>query len=478
MTGADPAAAAGAAPGEAAPDETREGGRLRRLHPISPLLRGGVLAVAGLLALGRQLLTGDRDDVFGWRIELVAVGAVVVVAYFALSWWSTRYQLGEHTLRTETGVLLRRSRRIRLDRVQAVEVQQPLLARLTGMAAVHVETAGGGAEAELAYLTLSQAHALRSELMARAAAAAAPVADEPAAVQPGVPAAPVEPDQVVHRVPSDRLLVSQLVRTGPVLALGSGVVAAAASVWLGQPLGLALLVPVLLGAAGTVWSGFSAHQGFVLTRGARGLVVRAGLLDVRTQSVPPDRVQGVVVVEPLVWRWLGWCEVQVTVAGVQGRSDDGVRLTHTLVPVAPRQLGARVAAAALAGRDPDGVVLTRAPRRSRWLAPVTAGQLAAGRTDALVVTRRGWLTRRTDVVPRHKVQSCALRQGPLQRRLRLATLDVHLPAGPVGAEARYQPAGPLWAAALGLAAVRPPAADGVMHGTGRGGSDPGTPAVP
>ena len=69
----------------------------------------------------------------------------------------------------------------------------------------------------------------------------------------------------------------------------------------------------------------------------------------------------------------------------------------------------------------------------------------------MVVVRRGVMARRTDLVPRHKIQSCALRQGPLQRRLGLATVHVHLPPGPVDAEARHRKSAQAWRLALSLA---------------------------
>ena len=87
----------------------------------------------------------------------MAVVVVPVVGWGIVSWWAMRFRLGTETLRIESGVLIRQSRRIRLDRVQAVEVQQPLVARLLGMAELTIETAGSGTEGKLAYLRLEHA---------------------------------------------------------------------------------------------------------------------------------------------------------------------------------------------------------------------------------------------------------------------------------------------------------------------------------
>lgn len=440
------------APGTGGDQVDQGEGRLQRMHPVSPLLRGGLVGVALVLAAGRQLLEGGRLD---WPPWIVAPVVAVVLAWGVVSWWFTRFRLGAETLRIESGVLFRRSRRIRLDRVQAVEVQQRLLARLLGMAELDIETAGSGTEAKLAYLSLDHAHQLRAELLERSATAGSPAAGGAPNGDQAV-ALSSDPAEQLHEVAPGLLLVSQLVRTAPLVALTASAVVVAMSVGLGVPLGITVLVPAGIAVASTVGKGFVAQYGFRLTRTPRGLGVRAGLLDVRSQSIPVDRVQGVVVLEPIVWRWLGWCEVQVTVAGVQHRGDDDARLTTTLLPVIARDAGARVAVDALGGRalggwDPAGTVLRPPPAPARWVDPVGWRVQGLHAGHDLMVTRRGVLTRRTDVVPRHKVQSCGLRQGPLQRRLGLATLQIHLPPGPVAPEAQHRAAGEAWELALTLA---------------------------
>jgi putative membrane protein len=383
---------------------------------------------------------------------------VAVVGWGVLSWWSMRFRLGTETLRIESGILIRRSRRIRLDRVQAVEVQQPLLGRLLGMAELAIETAGSGTEATLAYLRLDHAHRLRAELLERSALAGrrAPVGGEPSAGPAGTgteagPPPSEAPPEVLHRVPPGRLFLSQLVRTAPLVTMAITTAVVAVMVALGEPLGVTVLVPAGIAVVSTVGRGFIGQYGFELTRTRRGLGVRAGLLDVRSQSIPLDRVQGVVVLEPIVWRWLGWCEVQVTVAGVDQRGDDDAHLTATLMPVIAGEEGARMVAEVLGGRDARAVALHPGPRAARRLDPVGWRVQALGVADDLLVARRGVLVRRTDLVPRHKIQSCAVRQGPLQRRLGLATLHAHLPPGPVDAEARHRTPTQAWELALSLA---------------------------
>jgi putative membrane protein len=101
------------------------------------------------------MVEGGQIEWSWWVLPVVALAGL---AAGAASWWFTRFRIGGDELRIDSGVLVRRSRRIRLDRIQAVELQQPFLARIVGMAALGIETAGGsGTEATLAYLSLARA---------------------------------------------------------------------------------------------------------------------------------------------------------------------------------------------------------------------------------------------------------------------------------------------------------------------------------
>ncbi|MBO0870165.1 MAG: PH domain-containing protein, partial [Micromonosporaceae bacterium] len=86
---------------------------------------------------------------------VVLVGALVLSV---VSWLVTGYQLVGRELRVSEGLLFRRQRAIPLERLQAVEVVRPVLARLAGLAELRLEVIGARrAEAPLSYLTLREA---------------------------------------------------------------------------------------------------------------------------------------------------------------------------------------------------------------------------------------------------------------------------------------------------------------------------------
>ncbi len=92
----------------------------------------------------------------------------------------------------------------------------------------------------------------------------------------------------------------------------------------------------------------------------------------------------------------------------------------------------------LPGTDLQLIEMHRAPERSKWLRPVGWRYLAYGVDGQVLVTTKGWVSRRTSIVLHHKTQSVRLQQGPIQRRLGLANVHVDTPQGPTDAVALHR----------------------------------------
>jgi putative membrane protein len=127
-------------------------------------------------------------------------------------------------------------------------------------------------------------------------------------------------------------------------------------------------------------------------------------------------------VEPLLWRPFGWCRLEVDVAGRQHRGGENSPERQQLREVLP--VGTREEAQRLLGRIlPEAPVeRSRPPARARWKAPFRYHYLSWGHNHRCAVTTTGRVARVTSWVPLTKVQSLRLVQGPVQRRLRLATI--------------------------------------------------------
>lgn len=447
--GEEGVAAAQRRPGEA-PDA-----EWHRVHPLTPALRSWQMFVVLIVFIaqdvGQHLLSGQgvpaelSNDLPSVRVRVLAGGGLVALLLLGagvllafLSWRFTRYRVTADALELREGVVSRRQRRAPLDRLQAVDIVQPLLARIVGLARLTLEVAGGGdSRIELAYLTEQQARQLRNHLLASAAGIRYAEAEAPEA-----------PVQLVFTVPLQRL-VGSLVLSGPTITLVVGLVGfTAAVVVLSEPGAFAGVVPTVLAMGGVIWRRFTTGFGFEVATAPDGLRLRHGLLEHRTQTVPPGRVQAVRLRQPLLWRLAGWWAVDVNVAGYGTASGAAERRGSTLLPVGTRDEAVTVLSFVLpdlgvVGEYPGLVVdagltgtteaggFTCAPRRARWVDPIAWRREGFRVTSKALLLRRGVLHRQLDVVPHARTQSCGVVQGPVQRRLGLASFSLHSTPGPV-----------------------------------------------
>ena len=379
-----------------------------RLHPLTPLLRGGRSVLVLLALVGQQGLRSAGPE----AVALVLVVLVpLAVAFGWLAWRAMRYRLTDTELQVESGVLTTRSRRVPLARLQSVDVVRPLFARFLGLAELRMEVVGGGAgaEAPLSYLSEDDAEALRVRLLQLASGR------ESVEVEP--------PQRVLVVVPGGPLVWSTLLGAPvQVVAVVLPVLAVAALVDLSLVPGLAFAAaPLLFGVGSFAVRRVLVEYGFTVAEAADGLRLQQGLLDTRSSTIPPGRVQTVRVTQPLLWRPFDWVRVEVDVAGYAAGGDQQLT-TGALLPVAPRELAERLVARVLGGPLPQADV--RPPRSARLRAPASYRRLAVGTDGRHLVSTYGIATTTVDVVPLAKVQSLRWTQGPLQRRLGLSSVHV------------------------------------------------------
>ncbi|MFE6841694.1 PH domain-containing protein [Streptomyces sp. NPDC057686] len=419
-------AAQSAAAAESAAEAAGAPAAERRLHVLTPLRRAWVpiaATVGVVVQQGEQVERWVRGVPSGLRALILAGLVVVFGLYGFLSWWFTHYAVTDTELRIRSGLFFRRTAHIRLDRIQAVDVTRPLLARVAGVAKLRLDVIGTEDKDELAFLDEREAVALRAELLARAAGFA------PAqAVALGE-----APQRELLRVRPADLAVSLLLTLSAWAALAAGLVAPVAVWWFsGNPWAtIATLLPML----GGLWSGtagrFLAEFDWRVAESPDGLRLDHGLLDRAHETVPPGRVQTVRIVEPLLWRRRDWVRVELAVAGSKN---------EVLVPVASRAAAQAVVARVLPGVDLAALAFGRSPKTgSRWVVPVWWKGYALAVSADVFAARKGLLCRRTEIVPHAKVQSVRLTQGPWERARGLA--DVHVDTGANGTvTARLRPA--------------------------------------
>ncbi|EWS80597.1 PH domain-containing protein [Brachybacterium phenoliresistens] len=283
---------------------------------------------------------------------------------------------------------------------------------------------------------------------------AAPAAPAPGSLWDQVVLDGVSDGEQIARVPTARL-VHSMVRDAEfllgALALLLGLlVAGGLLLWDDGPgLGAAVaLIPALVAVPRLVLGKIEAGWGFVARMTDRGLRMRRGLLNTRTDNVPPDRIQEITLSQPALWRSQRWTRVTATVAGIGDSESEG---SLTVLPVGTPEelrrtvghllppLGTEDDAAALEGllgaraRDIPGM---RATRRWQWIARRTEVVVLM---PGFLVRRSGILTRRLQMISRDRIQGVGISQGPIERRCGLLTLTVPVAGATLTAQGMEQP---------------------------------------
>ncbi|MEY8569393.1 PH domain-containing protein [Brevibacterium linens] len=160
-----------------------------RVHPLTPILESlGVLVgifVAAAYGLQNFFQSAVEDLASGRSVNLTfaewlgahplvilaVVGGIVLVllltALFSwLAWRVMGYRVDSEAIYYRRGLLSKKLRKARLDRVQSIDLQQKLLPRLLGMAELVFDVAGGtDSNISLKYLSKKRAEELRDELL-------------------------------------------------------------------------------------------------------------------------------------------------------------------------------------------------------------------------------------------------------------------------------------------------------------------------
>ncbi len=406
----------------------------RRTHPLTPVVASvrslGIL-VGVFVVFGSGNLRQIAADLGGLVGLALVLGAFTVLLLLTLglhylAWTRTEFFFDESgDFRLDSGVLQRNERRVTLSRLQSVDTTRPLLGRVVGLSQVRIEVAGGGdSRVLLSYLPDAEARALRAEIIARAAGMSPDVGEAPEAV--------------LATVPTGDLVVSLLLRSETVLIVAGTLLVVLSITATEGPSGLLLLLVTGGLPLFALFGQFGRFFGFTVADSPDGLRLRHGLINVQSQTVPPGRVQAIEISEPLLWRRRGWVRVSLNVAGLQ--SDENGQQEHVLLPVAPHDVARQIIARVMPGVDPGAMDFLPAPdcarRRAWWQFP----NLGVAHDDLVLATRRGFLTRRVAVIAHARTQSVAVTQGPWQRRLGLASVQVDSTPGPVTVVALHRSA--------------------------------------
>ncbi len=330
----------------------------------------------------------------GWALLGVVAVLIVVIAAFWLSWRMHTFRVTPEAVEVRSGILFRSHRSARLDRIQGINVNRPLFARLFGTAKLEVSVAGQSANVQLAYLGSALADRLRADVLrlasgARAERAAArgetaatngvPVAAGteaslsngaplPAAVDAAdVATAPsasetaparvaaaaragalvgqrvdeflapeldpdlAPPESVVH-LPFGRVIGSTLLGGSTIWAIIL-VAIIVIGVTTGQAWVLFSFVPAAIGLVSYMWSRITKSLRYSIAGTPDGVRIGHGLLSTGNQTIPPGRIHAVEATQWIFWRPFGWWSIRINVAGHSVSASNEAAQRTTVLPV-------------------------------------------------------------------------------------------------------------------------------------------------
>lgn len=495
----DPTAGAPDGPRHAAPPTaptSLSDGEWHRLHPATPLLKGGIafIAILGIVITnlrerlievafgGNGEYEGDPIDMIvneglvGIALLIVTGGLLLFIAGFYASWRMHTFRITEERVEVRSGILFRTNRQGRLDRIQGINIVRPFIARLFGAARLEINVAGQDANVQLAYLSSSAADALRREILrlasgtqnvavaatvtaasgvGSAAGTVAGVAADPTLIEKRVTellAPELDPDlappESVVSMHTGRLAGSiALSDTSIILVLIVG----ATIVWsavAGEFLVIFWIIPTIIGMGSFLVSRFTKSLRYSIAGTPDGVRVGFGLFSTSNETLPPGRIHSIQVSQPLLWRPFGWWEIKVNRASHSSTQGASGQQNTTILPVGSTDDVRRVLSLLAPSLADDGSIdfvvaslvskggddgFVNSPKRAQPIRWFSWRRNGFALVPGMVVLRKGAIWREIMIVPAARAQSVAVHQGPLLRRMKLAMVQVHTVAGPISA---------------------------------------------
>ena len=442
----------------------------------------------GAIAIG--LLGVDPSPGTVWPLAVIALLGIVGAVNDAARWVFTRYRVTDTEVQRRSGVIIRRYRSVRRERIRSVDTHAKLRHRLAGLRVVAIgagqQVTANEAAFDLNALAKTDAFALRRRLMQERAGPGTDRTKGEDAIE-GAGSTEVfarfRAWWVAYNVFSIwAYLMATAVLWGAFWIAATfgvdlvGVVSGLAD-WreLGwvRTIAVGALATGIIGAVGMATSYFTGYWRFELARvrheNGSHLRTRRGLFSTREVSRDETRTRGLSISEPLLWRWMGMADTNIITTGLGLWS---LEQPTALLPRGPISVARLVAAHVLGEPCPITAELARHPRtalrRRLWWATLVIGTAVAFLTAPVVteaaplwvlwvalgcwplallgaliayrslghtlhgeyvVMRSGLMTRTTSALRRDAVSTIAVRQSVLQQRLGLATVSTMTAAG-------------------------------------------------
>lgn len=449
----------------------------KRLHPIAIVLNAfKILKEAFIPMIVLLFVQGGGDSAWDY-FELVIPGVYLIgsLVFGTITWLRFTYRVEDDEIRINSGLIVKKKRYIRLERIQSIDVTEGILQRLFSLVKVSIETAGSSnGQAEAVLTAIPKEEALFFQSLLKEAKQGKKESDANLDEEAELEIRDVQEERVLFKM-SFRQLLLMAATSG-----GVGVVFAGALVLYSQ-LGELINVGKIYGeverlvASGIILvvifvlfilliayliatiNILLKYAYFTIKKSGNDLMITRGLLERRSLTIPIGRIQAVRIVENVIRQPLGYATVFVETTS--GSLENIGNANVMLFPIAKKkQLKELFVGIELdyqvdlsMTHAPDRALIRYMMRQWLWTIPLSAimvyffqpwGYLSillpilftiyayicfkeaswniSG--EQLTLTYREWLNKQSYLVKKAKVQSLTMKQSIFQKKKELGTV--------------------------------------------------------
>jgi len=440
--------------------------QFKRQHPVSAfsrvfaIVKDNIITLIVILFVGKRS-TDDLSNLLG--IILVAVGLLL---FSFVSWWRYRYRLSDGELNIEQGVIFRKKQFIPRERIQVVDTTSGFLQRMFGLVSLKIRTASGEGGATLSALTKEEAERITEALQT----------DE---IEPDDTGSTTAYEDVIRTITYKELILTAATSGSiGVIATILGSVSSELDtlfsetqiynfieglVGSGWQMVLLLVVSISLMAIIFAFLGtLIKYARFSIRRLEDTLVIRRGLIEQKTISIPLDRIQAITIGESPLRQLIARASVMVSSAGY---GDENGQVT-TLFPLLKmnelhhfiQEMVPEFAVSSTTVKPPGYAVRRYVVKmliitfvislllflftNTLWVfLLLIPGAIwgyfqyrstAVGLKGECLIARYRHFSQKTVILKKNRVQAASLRQTFLQKSKNLGNLSIHFASGKSG----------------------------------------------
>ncbi|MBS2967456.1 PH domain-containing protein [Metabacillus sp. KIGAM252] len=308
----------------------------KRLHPAAAIINFIKLLKEMIIPLVIFIFANRGDGPLG---VLMYAGAglflLLLIAFSVIRWLKFTYRIEEDELRIEQGLFVKQKRFVPVERVQTINTRAGIIQQVFGLVRLEIETASGGAEAEieLTAISKSEAAAIKQALNERKNVIKAENSGEALFEERTAPAN----EKLTYKMTRKELLIGAATSSGigvvlsAIFAFGSQLdevlpmdsilkrfefLSHSGVPFLAFVIFLGFFIAWLLSIAGILLK----YSGFMLEKTGDELVISRGLIEKNQLTIPIRRIQAVKITENPLRQPLGYATVQLICAS--GKADN------------------------------------------------------------------------------------------------------------------------------------------------------------